>query len=459
MVMVDFADFPLDIIYEILGHLSVEDIVQAREVCQRLRQATYQRSVWVNVYERSDFLLQKGPLSSQSSMELECSLIRAAKINRNWTSGKPTIYTRRRFPRTLPTYDFDSNVISGRFLQLAESTGISWYDLEADDIATPVLTYPCLSVVPMAGYLNHQVNAIGEGPHVVWVSFVSSTPRTICVLKVDFINYTANLHAKIPAINCVGIRMNYDWLLPIREFSSPDDPIDLFHLPSCSTLYLPMHENVRNLSDLNCMNYVITSRYLYLMFSLRSETLIDMYRLPTSPGAATSQSNLPKSHSGRYPHAISNLHLVEAHHDPPHSTSSAGQQSRTTFLALVYVSRSPTTWTSKIGLHVFDAIVDSTETLTLTTRAQTTLNVGIATTALSLSASSGVCLAVTHSSPGPVILAHHIRRQQDSVWTMSVKALKLSEDFQSRDMIAFDGFRGRLCLINGWTNIEILDYA
>lgn len=33
MIMVDFEDFPLDIIYEILGHLLVEDVVQARQVC------------------------------------------------------------------------------------------------------------------------------------------------------------------------------------------------------------------------------------------------------------------------------------------------------------------------------------------------------------------------------------------------------------------------------------------
>jgi len=31
--MVDFEDFPLDLIYEILGHLSVEDVAQARQVC------------------------------------------------------------------------------------------------------------------------------------------------------------------------------------------------------------------------------------------------------------------------------------------------------------------------------------------------------------------------------------------------------------------------------------------
>jgi len=151
------------------------------QVCRRLRQATYERSVWLSAYERSDFLLKKGPLSSQFSSELEHSLIRAAKINKNWTSGKPTFYTRRRFPRTLPTYDFDSNIISGRFLQLAESTGLSWYDLDANDMATPILTYTCGSLIPFAGYIIHQVNAGGEGPDSVWVSFICNTPRRMYV--------------------------------------------------------------------------------------------------------------------------------------------------------------------------------------------------------------------------------------------------------------------------------------
>ena len=61
------------------------------------------------------------------------------------------------------------------------------------------------------------------------------------MLKVNFTSYKVNLHTEIPAINVVAIKMNHDWLLPIREFSSPDDPIDLFHLPSCSPVYLPMH--------------------------------------------------------------------------------------------------------------------------------------------------------------------------------------------------------------------------
>ena len=61
------------------------------------------------------------------------------------------------------------------------------------------------------------------------------------MLKVNFTDRKVNLHAEIPAVNVVGIKMDYDWLLPIKEFSSPDDLMDLIHIPSCSSVYLPMH--------------------------------------------------------------------------------------------------------------------------------------------------------------------------------------------------------------------------
>ncbi|KAF8195581.1 hypothetical protein BJ912DRAFT_148735 [Pholiota molesta] len=114
-----------------------------------------------------------------------------------------------------------------------------------------------------------------------------------------------------------------------------------------------------------------------------------------------------------------------------------------------YVNRSPTTWTSKIGLHFFDAAVDPHGALTFTTQSQTILNVGIATTSLSLSSRAGICLAVTHSSPGPAILAHRIERHQNSGCNMTTRAIKLPDGESSREMLAFDGYRGRLCLITG----------
>lgn len=146
-------------------------------MCRRLYQASYERNVWVNCYNRSNLLLPEGPLSSQSAQQLEALLVRAAKIHRSWTSDVSTTLRRRTFPRQIPTYDFDANVIAGRYLQVVEgSLGISWYDLEGTDLNTPILTYPCNTVVPMAGYLNYSVNANGEGPNTVWVSLVAAQP-------------------------------------------------------------------------------------------------------------------------------------------------------------------------------------------------------------------------------------------------------------------------------------------
>jgi hypothetical protein len=147
------------------------------KVCRRLCKATFERNVWVNCYYRSSLLLPDGPLPCQSTQQLEAILVRAAKI---WTSDVSTTSTtlsRRKFPRPLPTYDFDADVISGRYLQLAEGdVGISWYDLESTDLSNPILTYPCHTIVPMPGLLNFSVNANGEGPNTVWVSFVAAHP-------------------------------------------------------------------------------------------------------------------------------------------------------------------------------------------------------------------------------------------------------------------------------------------
>ncbi|KAJ3503984.1 hypothetical protein NLJ89_g8178 [Agrocybe chaxingu] len=414
-------DIPLDIIYEILGHLPVFDIIRLRQVSRRLRQASYQRSVWVNAYERANLLLPHAPISSRSTHELEAALVRASRIVWNWTSPKPTVCTRRRFPRELPTYDFDGNVVDGRYLMLAERSGLSWYDLDGD-MERPILVYPCPTILPMTGYLNHQLNANQEGRGSLWVA---------TVLKVDINESggTARLHAEIPSSSVTGIKMGHDWLLPIGEFVSPDDPMDLFHIPSRTTLHVPMHEKVRSLGDLSSLNLAFTPQYLFFTFSSRVETSIDTYTLPTITEATPSLQGVVESRG-----------------------------SHVSFLSLVYVSRTPVTWTSKIGLHLFDVFLEPTGDIMFTTQASRTLDVGIATTQLFQTAQRGRCLAVSHSSPGSFLFAYHIERQGEAKHDMSVKPLKLPEGVQSRGVLSFDGVRGRLCLISGWTNIEILDY-
>lgn len=198
------------------------------------------------------------------------------------------------------------------------------------------------------------------------------------------------------------------------------------------------------------MKFLITPRLLFMMFPLRTQTLVNVYPLPRIPNQVQPKCRgLLRSHCGAYPHPISTLQIVE---------TSVNSDLSISFLALVYVTRSPTSWTSRIGLHLFDVNLESTGTLSFLTTSIRTLNVGIATTTLGSSSRAGSCLAVTHSLPGPKILLHYIQHHHHAKSTMAVKALTLPEGLQSRDMLSFDGVEGRLCLINGWTNIEILDF-
>lgn len=199
---------PLDIIYEILGCLSAGDIVRTRrvstlsiekihlcshieayfqQVCRRLWRATFQQSVWSNAYRLSNLLLPDGPLFSYSKKELELYLVRAEKLHVNWTSPEPRPKVQWRFPRTLPVYNFDAGVISGRYLQVAEHNGISWYDLDSSDVHKPIMTYACPNTFPMSGYLSFCQDANGEGPDVVWVSFLTHSPRNMWVSCLNFL--------------------------------------------------------------------------------------------------------------------------------------------------------------------------------------------------------------------------------------------------------------------------------
>ncbi|KAF9556739.1 hypothetical protein CPC08DRAFT_76266 [Agrocybe pediades] len=455
---VAFSELPLDVVFEILGFLPVEDIIRIRYVCRSLRSASYQRTIWATAYKRSELLLPEGPSCDQDASQLEELLVRASRIRRNWTSSCPMTFSKRQFPHRLPAHSFDANVISGRFLQLAQKDGLAWYDLDANLSSLPIMAYPCRNVNTAVGFLNHQVNADGQGPGVAWVAFVcDQPPSTIVILKVDFSRLEVALHSRVPANNLIAMTLSHDWLLPVREFRSADDPMDLYHIPTKSLISFPMHERVRHLSDLTRMNFIITSQFLFLLLSVHSETLVDVYPLPQNESADEMPSNLVRSHTGSYPHPISKLQLF----DPSIVNTSIHpieQDIQLSFLGLIFVNRGPTGWTSKIGLHLFDMILHPDGNLTFTTQSERILNVGMSSTELYHCSRSGQCLAVTHSTPGPVIFAHHIQRK-DSGCVMNVKSIKVPELAQIRDMLGFDGFTGRICLVNGFSNIEILDCA
>ena len=102
--------------------------------------------------------------------------MRQKKLSFDWTSDVSTTLNRRPFPRQLSTYNFDADVISGRYLHLAESSEFlsnSWYDFESTDLSTSILTYPCDVVIPMSGYLANGLIPSGC-PSLLLVIFITS---------------------------------------------------------------------------------------------------------------------------------------------------------------------------------------------------------------------------------------------------------------------------------------------
>lgn len=215
-----------------------------------------------------------------------------------------------------------------------------------------------------------------------------------------------------------------------------------------------------------------------MLFPLKSETHIEVYPLPhTKETMPSSNSLLSLSHQGVYPHMISRSNLfnrrpsqkklaaapTEEDANPTECTKSTNVDSEETIslLSVVYMRQSPSpgAWTSKVNLHLLDARLRTSGAIEFSTRCSQMLQVGIAATTLSSTSHNGTGFAITHSSPGPTIRVYHIQDQDGSEPSMSAQTLKLPSGLQSREMLAFDGYRGRLCLVHGWTRIEVIDYA
>ncbi|TFK40777.1 hypothetical protein BDQ12DRAFT_721394 [Crucibulum laeve] len=464
--MIQRDSFPDDILYEILSRLPVLDIIRLRRVCKRILNASYERCIWLNVYRNSDFLLPDGPFPSQCARELEKLLVRAALVRRGWASPSSSVpfTSNRTFPRELPLYGFTASVIAGRYFMLAEIDGLRWFDLDrpTKEWGTPILQYLCGEVVAITGLLCHQVYERTEKFISAWVAFVRS--HKIVILKVSFTSSGTYMEPimELPAHNIVAVKMDYGFVLPIKEFNHADEHMDLYHIPTKLKFSLPMHELVHTLSDLNYMNYLITPEYLVLMFSQRSETAIEIYPLPGVLSRNLQDNQLVCSHRGIYPHSISKVQPfnLEPHSSSSNNTSSTRKSSdqHIAFLALVYTSRNPMAWTSKIKLQLVDIYFLSGTSLNVVDRCDLTLNVGIATTDLACTSSTGSGLAVTHSTPGPLLQAYYISHNSGLKDPMKKKWLELPRDLGSRELLAFDGYRGRLCVIHGWSQMDVIDY-
>ncbi|KAF5360967.1 hypothetical protein D9756_005017 [Leucocoprinus leucothites] len=86
----DFSWFADDMVLEILGHLPALDIIRYRRVCRRIYLASKERSVWVNVFLRSECPLPPVDLEKAPTEKLERILVRTEIIYAKWTGARLT---------------------------------------------------------------------------------------------------------------------------------------------------------------------------------------------------------------------------------------------------------------------------------------------------------------------------------------------------------------------------------
>ncbi|KAF8335726.1 uncharacterized protein EI90DRAFT_250151 [Cantharellus anzutake] len=94
----------LDVLIEILSYIGVRDILSLQRTCKGIRRVTQLHTVWKNVLEKhiipsgqSISLPSNVPLPDQSALDLKRAAIYAARLEHNWTSVTPRIFTRTQF--------------------------------------------------------------------------------------------------------------------------------------------------------------------------------------------------------------------------------------------------------------------------------------------------------------------------------------------------------------------------
>ncbi|KAF8842402.1 hypothetical protein BDN67DRAFT_368635 [Paxillus ammoniavirescens] len=155
------GQLPIDVLYEILRSLSVQDIVRLQRVSKRFYEITQERIVWANAYYSTILPCPSGPHAGQDATFLKRQLIRSAKLEKNWPRRRvvsaPRLNTAdstalrdaharredaatrvysptsiRRFTLPIPR-PLTLTAITGRWIVVVTGTGIWCVDLEAEE--------------------------------------------------------------------------------------------------------------------------------------------------------------------------------------------------------------------------------------------------------------------------------------------------------------------------------------
>ncbi|KDQ61502.1 hypothetical protein JAAARDRAFT_30951 [Jaapia argillacea MUCL 33604] len=258
-----------DLLFIVLSYLSPRDILTLRKTCRSLRQATLDRSVWANAYRTSTYLRPAGPLESQSRQELEKNLIRAEKLDENWTASASPVS--RRSIDTGTGNPFSMSLAQGRYLFVGDSKGLRCYDLDSENYTTPIFDRQtpvrALACTPWVDHEGKEFIVLAISPRQ------TSTPRII-IYKIHAnpspTEFDKVAQIEVETVNFFSLRIRGDFLL-----SRARDSALLFDLRTHRWWKLP--GILRSLYQLR-----ITDQHVLGFHPQQTTTEVEAFQLPVA---------------------------------------------------------------------------------------------------------------------------------------------------------------------------------
>ncbi|KAF9013293.1 hypothetical protein BDQ17DRAFT_1419450 [Cyathus striatus] len=455
-----------DVIYEILSALPVKDVMRIRRACKRLCDASQQRPVLANLYRYSKLLLPKGPLENQTSKELEHLLVRASIICCKWLAElEPIVPYHDTLPIELPMNGFCVDIALGRYILVAEADAFKCYDLQSDHVDIPITSQPLDETDRNSKpyFMGHQANAEKKGDHNIWVALGFYTQIVIMKLCVYPLQPEIRFVRHLSSEDIVAIKIEEDYII-LYKIITPGSPMDeeIHYLPNGQVFKISVHDSLpQQGTSLKFREYFVIGSFIILAFILGSQLRVDVYPIPENPIVLEDPIRLDQSDSVMHPYAQDVARFTVIKHGSQYKQSSHASSSLSglhmLFLTFSYTDHDRYTWVpTKTSLSLYDISIAQNGKVAFKKKGSLNVDMGFGMTDFISTSNEHMCLAVSHLTSG-IVLAYHIQHFEDKESNISIKELHLPG--QSRRLLSFDGIRGRLCVLHGWSRIDVMDFA
>ena len=286
------AELPADILLHVVACLDAPDILRLRRSSKSFQHLTTQYSVWHHAYHNSPLLTQTLPADA-TAVELERAVVKAQKLDKNWSSPFPRVVKSRSLP-------IDANPMAlfrGRYVVTHLSTsGLSCHDLDLDwedgSGERPIAQYEDRSLIYRASGDHDEASG--------FLTFLKEYDGANANIRFSVVVMRLDLPPKPVAFHLVAellppwpaIRTQFPQIQINQQFVAvyTSGAICLWNIHTLQ-MYKPVpptlpHERVP------FADYFLTERYL--LVNCYSDALLEVFPLPsTSAQSDTSSTTTP----------------------------------------------------------------------------------------------------------------------------------------------------------------------